>query len=137
MWLTGAWFSYAPSFVAWPEDGSKWRSSRRASWTSLGRTLRPCRGPLRARTGVKLGASAAANGVEARALFLTWEELGPLLDYVPEDGECQAVVAMCDLLRELYTDKTPRGDLLPAEVARAYRAHCCKEACQSNYLLDL
>ena len=23
------------------------------------------------------------------------------------------------------------------EVARAYRAHCCKEACQSNYLLYL
>ena len=41
----------------------------------------------RARTGVKLGASAAPDGEEARALFLAWEELGPLLDYVPEDGD--------------------------------------------------
>ena len=90
-----------------------------------------------ARTGVKLGASAAPDGEEARALFLAWEELGPLLDYVPEDGEWQAVAAMRDLLRELYTDKPPRGDLRAAQVARAYRAHCCKEACQSNYLLYL
>ena len=82
-----------------------------------------------ARTGVKLGASAAPDGEEARALFLPWEELGPLLDYVPEDGEWQAVVAMCGLLRQLYTDKPPRGDLCAAEVARACRAHCCKEAC--------
>ena len=44
---------------------------------------------------------------------------------------------MRDLLRELYTDKPPCGDLRAAEVARAYRAHCCKEACQSNYLLYL
>ena len=91
----------------------------------------------RARTGVKLGATGAPDREEARALFLAWEELGPLLDYVPEDGKWQAVVAMCDLLRELYTDKVPRGDLRAAEVARAYRAHCCKEACQSNYLLSL
>ena len=91
----------------------------------------------RARTGVKLGASAAPDGEEARALFLAWEELAPLLDYVPEDGEWQAVVAMRDLLRESYTDKPPRGDLRAAEVARAYHAHCCKEACQSNYLLYL
>ena len=91
----------------------------------------------RARTGVKLGATGAPDGKEARALFLAWEELGPLLDYVPEDGEWQAVVAMCDLLRELYTDKPPCGDLRAAEVARAYCAHCCKEACQSNYLLYL
>ena len=91
----------------------------------------------RARTGVKLGATGAPDGEEGHALFLTWEELGPLLDYVPEDGEWQAVVAMRDLLRELYTDKPPRGDLHAAEVARAYRAHCCKEACQSNYLLYL
>ena len=91
----------------------------------------------RARTGVKLGATGARNGEEARALLLAWEELGPLLDYVPEDGEWQAVVAMRDLLRELYTDKRPRRDLRAAEVARAYRAHCCKEACQSKYLLYL
>ena len=91
----------------------------------------------RAGTGVKLGATGAPDGEEARALFLAWEELGPLLDIVPEDGEWQAVVAMRDLLRELYTDKPPREDLRAAEVARAYRAHCCKEACQSNYLLYL
>ena len=70
-------------------------------------------------------------------MFLAWEELGPLLDYVPEDGEWQAVVAMRDLLRELYTDKPPRGDLVETKVTRTYRAHCCKEACQSNYLLYL
>ena len=63
----------------------------------------------RARMGVKLGATGAPDGEEARALFLAWEELGPLLDYVPEDGEWQAVVAMRDLLRESYTDKPPRG----------------------------
>ena len=91
----------------------------------------------RARTGVKLGVTGAPDGEEARALFLPWEELGPLLDYVPEDGEWQAVVAMRDLLRELYKDKPPRGDLRAAEVVRAYGAHCCKEACQSNYLLYL
>ena len=91
----------------------------------------------RARTGMKLGATGAPDGEEARALFLGWEELGPLFDYVPEDGEWQAVVAMRDLLRELYTDKPPRGDLHAVEVTRAYRAHCCKEACQSNYLLYL
>ena len=91
----------------------------------------------RARTGVKLGATGAPDGYEARALFLAWEELGPLLDYVPEDGEWQAVVAMRDLLCELYLDKPPRGDLRAAEVARTYRAHCCKDACQSNYLLYL
>ena len=44
---------------------------------------------------------------------------------------------MCDLLRELYTDKPPCGYLRAAKVARAYRAHCCKEASQSNYLLYL
>ena len=37
----------------------------------------------RARTGVKLGVPVALDGEEVCALFLTWEELGPLLDYVP------------------------------------------------------
>ena len=91
----------------------------------------------RARTAVKLGSSAASDREEARALFVAWEESGLLLDYVPDDGEWQAVVAMRDLLREWYTDKPRRGDLRAGEVARAYRAHCCKEACQSNYLLYL
>ena len=85
-------------------------------------------------TGLKLGATGAPDGEEARALFLVLEEFGRLLEYVPEDGEWQAVVAICDLLQEFYTDKPPRGDLRAAEVPRAYRAHCCKEACQSNYL---
>ena len=70
-------------------------------------------------------------------MFLAWEELGPLLDYVPEDGEWQALMAMRDLLPDLSTDKPPRRDLRAAEVAPAYLAHCCKEACQSNYLLYL
>ena len=91
----------------------------------------------RARRGVRLGATGALDGEEARVLFLTWEELGPLLDYVPEDGEWQPVVAMRDLLRELCTDKPPRRDLRAAEVARVYGAHCCQDACQSNYLLYL
>ena len=77
----------------------------------------------RACTGVKLGATRAPDGEEAGALFLAWEELGPLLDYVPEDGEWQAVVAMCDLLRKLYTDKPPRGDLRAGKVARARRVN--------------
>ena len=47
------------------------------------------------------------------------------------------MVAMRDLHRDLYTDKPPRGDPRAAEVARAYRAHCCKLPCQSNYLLYL
>ena len=38
-------------------------------------------------TGVKLGASVAPDREEARALFLAWEEMGPLLAYAPEDPE--------------------------------------------------
>ena len=91
----------------------------------------------RARTGVRLGAWASPDGEEARALFLTWEELGPLLAYAPEDDEWQAVVAMRDLLRDLYSDTPLRTDLRAAEVARAYRMHCCKAGCQSNYLFHL
>ena len=60
--------------------------------------------------------------------------LGP---YSPEDGEWQAVVAMRDLLRELYSDKPPTTDLRAPEVLRAYRANCCKAGCQSNYLFYL
>ena len=37
-------------------------------------------------------------------LFLTQEELGPPLAYAPEDDEWQTVVAMRDLLRDLYSD---------------------------------
>ena len=91
----------------------------------------------RARTGVMLGCSATPDGEEAWALFLAWEEIGPLLAYASEDGEWQAVAAMQDLLRDFYSDTPPRADLRAAEVARAYRLHCCKAACQSNYLFYL
>ena len=91
----------------------------------------------RARTGVKLGATAVPDAEEARALFLAWEEMGPLLTYAPEDPEWQALVAMRDLLRDLYSDTPPLSDLGASAVARQYREHCCKAACQSNYLLYL
>ena len=91
----------------------------------------------RARTGVKLGSAATPNGEQSRALFLAWEELGPLLAYALEDGEWQAVVAMQDLLRELYSHKPPTADLRATDVAAVYHAHCCKAGCQSNYLLYL
>ena len=64
----------------------------------------------RARTGVRLGASASPDGEEARALLHTWEELGTLLAYAPEDGEWQAVVAMWNLLRDLYSHTPERAD---------------------------
>ena len=89
------------------------------------------------RTGVKLSASATPDLEEARALFLVRKKIGPILHYVPEDGEWQAVVAMCDLLRHFYTDGPLRRDLRAAKVARAYRENCCKKACQSNCLLYL
>ena len=91
----------------------------------------------RARTRVKLGATAAPDGEEARALFLAWEEMGLLLAYAPEDPEWQAVVAMRDLLRDLYGDTPPHNDLGACAAARQYRARCCKAAFQSNYLLYL
>ena len=91
----------------------------------------------KARTGVRLGASASPDGEEARVLFLAWEEIGPLLAHAQEDGEWQAVVAMRDLLQDLYSDTPPCDDLRAAEVARAYRLHCCKAAYQWNYLFYL
>ena len=60
-----------------------------------------------------------------------------MLDYVPQDAECQGVVGMCDLLRDLYTEQPPRGELQVAKAVVAYHAHCCQEACQSNYLIYL
>ena len=86
----------------------------------------------RARTGVKRGATAAPDGEKARALFLAWEEMGPLLTYAPEDPEWQAVVAMRDLLGDLYSDTPPLNDLGASAITRQYRAHYCKAACQSN-----
>ena len=91
----------------------------------------------RARTGVKLGATAAPHGEEARALFLAWEEMGPVLANAPEDPKWQAVVAMRDLLRDLYCDTSPLTDLGASAAARQYRAHCCKAVCHCNYLLYL
>ena len=91
----------------------------------------------RARTSVGLGASASPDGEEARALFLTWEELGPLLAYAPEDDEWQAVVAMWDPFGDLYSDTPPHADLRAAGVAQVYRLHCCKAGCQLNYLFYL
>ena len=67
----------------------------------------------RARTGVRLGASVSPDGEKARALFLTWEELGPLLAYALEDDESQAGVAMRDLLLYLYSDT---GAVVPSVV---------------------
>ena len=63
-----------------------------------------------ARTSVRLGASASLDGEEARALFLTCEELGPLLAYAPEDDEWQAVVAMRDLLRDERRGRRRRSE---------------------------
>ena len=91
----------------------------------------------RARTGVRLGALASLDGEEARALFLTCEELGPLFAYAPEDDEWQAVVAIRDLLRDLYSDTQPCAVLRAVQVGRAYHPHCCTVDCQSNYLFYL
>ena len=60
-----------------------------------------------------------------------------MLAYAPEDLEWQAVVAMWELLRALYTDTPTTTDLKAAAVARKYREHCCKASCQWNYLLFL
>ena len=76
----------------------------------------------RAGTEVKLGATAAPDGEEAKPLCLVWEEMGPLLAYAPQDPEWQAVVAMRDLLRDLYSDTPPLNDLGASAVARQYRA---------------
>ena len=57
--------------------------------------------------------------------------------YAPEDGDWQPVVAMRDLLRELYSDTPSRPDLRATEVARAYHEHWCQAACQLNYLFYL
>ena len=72
----------------------------------------------RARTGVKLGATAAPDGKEARALFFAWEDMGPLLACAPEDPEWQAVVAMRDLLPELCSVAPPLNDLGASAVRR-------------------
>ena len=84
---------------------------------------------------MKLGATAAPDGEEARALFLAWERTDPLLPYTLEAPEWHAVVAIRDLLQDLYSDTPPLNDLGTSGVARQYCAHCCKAACQSNYLL--
>ena len=87
--------------------------------------------------GVPLGASASPVGEEARTLYLKWKEVGQLLAYAPEDDEWKSVVAMRVLIPELYSDTPTRVHLRAAEVARAYRLHCCKAGCQSNFLFYL
>ena len=57
-----------------------------------------------ARSGVRAGGSAAPDGVEVRARFLAWTEMGSLLAYAPEDPKEQAVVAMHNVLRHLYNN---------------------------------
>ena len=91
----------------------------------------------RARRGARVGSLAAHGKEEASALFLAWEEIGPLLAYAPEDGEWEDVVAMRDLLVDLYSDTPPRDDLRAAEIVRAYYLHCSRAPCQSNCLLYL
>ena len=61
--------------------------------------------------------------------------MGQPLPYAPEDPKWQAVVAMSDLLRDLYNDTPPLNDLGASTVARQYRVHCCKATSKSNYLL--
>ena len=91
----------------------------------------------RSHMGVRLGSSAAPHREEARALFLAWEEIGPLLAYAPHDAEWQAVFAMRDLVRVLYCDTPPWSDLRASEVARAQSLQRCKAACQLKYLFYL
>ena len=90
-----------------------------------------------ARTSVRLGASAPLDGEETGALFFAWEETAPPLAYAPEDGELQAVVAISDLLWDLYSNTPLRADLRAAEVSRAYCLHRGNATCQSNYLFYL
>ena len=82
----------------------------------------------RARTGARVGSSAANDREETRALSLAWEGIGPLLAYATEAARWHAVVAMGDLLRDLYSDTSPRIHIRAAEVARACCVHCCEAA---------
>ena len=43
---------------------------------------------------MKLGASAAPDGQDTRALLLAWEETAPLLAYSLEDPEWQAMLLL-------------------------------------------
>ena len=90
-----------------------------------------------AHVGIKFASAAVSDGEDSRVLFVAWKELGPLLASAPEDGEWQAALAMRDLLHELRSNKPPATDLRAWEDAHAYRAHCCKAGCQSDYLLYL
>ena len=44
------------------------------------------------------------------------------------------MVAIRDLLWEFYSVIARSANLRAAEVAQAYPLHCCKAACQLNYL---
>ena len=73
----------------------------------------------RAWPGVKLGSAATPDGEESPALFLAWQELGPLMAYAPEDGEWQAVVAMRELPPGIALPQTPHnGPSCPGGCAR-------------------
>ena len=52
-------------------------------------------------------------------------------------GGTGATIGLRPGVRDLYSDTPPRAGLRAAEVARAYRLHCCKAGCQSNYLFYL
>ena len=109
------------SGCSWPlQSRARYIESRPSPVDTVERML------YRSCTGVQLVALAAPDGEEARALFFAWEEIGPLLACAPEDGEWQAVVAMWDILRDLYVETPPRSDLRAEEVARAYRLHFSK-----------
>ena len=69
--------------------------------------------------------------------FCSGEEIGPPLALAMKDGEWQAVVAMRDLLRDLYNDTPPCNDLRAREVAREYRLQWCKDHYQTIHLLYL
>ena len=83
---------------------------------------------------VNLGAIASRDSEKSHALFLAWDELGPMLAYAPEDAEWQAVLAMRELFCALYTNPPTTMDLESAAVAWKYREPCRKANSQSNYL---
>ena len=83
-----------------------------------------------------VGGFSSSDAEEAWALFLTWEELGPLLAYARRRMSGKRWLP-CGTSSGICTRIPLRADLRAAEVARAYRLHCCKAGCHSNYLLYL
>ena len=89
LWWSGAWYSYASSILHCMAMGRLQVAFIEGRLGDLpkDKAVAVQRMLYRARTAGRSGASASPDGEEARALFLTWEELGPLLAYAPEDGE--------------------------------------------------